>query len=387
MLLKDGTLTVSSFASTATPLLRYDLGIGSLLGVLTNGLYLGDCNGAATTDGFPTGTTSTGAAASHTLGCVTSPWWAAAGDVTSNGTRSYPALPQLPTYERPGPQAAIGACQVYYPGRYLGSTPLVLSGGTHYFASGVYYFERPLQITNGAVVVMGEGRNPGCTFDADAAFVPTAPRAHEITGKGATLVLGGGGNLSVSGNNTVLRINRRLSSSTTRGSEGVAIRSVQYGTATSAVEIPADVVRRADGTTIPVGQHSVTVTAGATAVKYATSNIAPTANIVNAQVGSGSVLDIDGYVFTPNGRFQVGGTASNYVMRLNGGVVASRITFALQNAPAAGNWLVGVVTEPIQRRVTLQASATVAGRLVTSVSNLEVNLDRSYAINDWVVDA
>ena len=29
----------------------------------------------------------------------------------------------------------------------------------------------------------------------------------------------------------------------------------------------------------------------------------------------------------------------------------------------------------------------VAGRLVTSVSNLEVNLDRSYAINDWVVDA
>ena len=167
----------------------------------------------------------------------------------------------------------------------------------------------------------------------------------------------------------------------------MAIRSVQYGTATSAVEIPADVVRRADGTTIPVGQHSVTVTAGATAVKYATSSIAPTANIVNAQVGSGSVLDIDGYVFTPNGRFQVAGTASNYVMRLNGGVVASRITFALQNAPAAGNWLVGVVTEPIQRRVTLQASASVAGRLVTSVSNLEVNLDRSYAINDWVVDA
>ena len=62
---------------------------------------------------------------------------------------------------------------------------------------------------------------------------------------------------------------------------------------------------------------------------------------------------------------------------------------ALQNPPAtpSANWLLGVVTEPIQRQVSLQAAATVGGRQVRSTSRLEVNVDRSFAINSWTVDA
>lgn len=395
ILVKNNNIATSSYASTMTPLLRYELGglidlVTGLPAALPTGLpNLGDCTAALATDGFGVGATAAGEAVAHTTECVTTPWWDAAGDLASDGTRSYPALPQLPTYERPGSQSKIGSCNVYYPGRYLGSAPLVLNGGNHYFTSGIYYFERPLQISNGANVVMGEGRNPGCTFDADAAFVSTAPRAHEITGKGATLIFGSGGKLSVSGNGTSLRMNRRLSSATTRGSEGTSIRTVSFGISSAAVEVPADVVLRPDGTTIAASAHTVSVSATAPPAKYAASTVAATANVVDVQVGSGSVFDLDGYLFTPNAQVNVSGASTAYTLRMNGGVVATRILLALQNAPVTptANWLVGVVTEPIQRQVSLQAVANVGGRLVSSVSSLEVNVDRSFAINDWIVDA
>lgn len=338
---------------------------------------------------FARGSTLDGAPADHAAVCVAEPWWSFAGDRSGGGARSYPSLPQLPTYERPGSQAKIGSCNLYYPGRYLGSTPLELNGGTHYFASGIYYFERPLRISGGAVVVMGEGRTAGCSVDADAAFVPTAPRSHEITGKGATLLLGGGGTLSVTGDGTQLRMNRRVSSSTTRGSEGLAIRSVSFGVSTADVEIPADTVTRADGSSVAAASHSVTVSSSATPATYRATTAAPTDAIVTVQVGNGSAFDVDGYVFTPQARLDVSGSAASYRVRLNGGVVASRVRLALERAPdnPAANWFLGVQSEPIQRQVRLDAVANVDGRRISSTATMEVNIDRSYAINSWTVDA
>ncbi len=386
VLVKNSNIAMSTYSSALTPLLRYGLGV--IVGLPAEP-SLGDCTAALATDGFGVGATFAGESVSHTIECVTTPWWQAAGDLASDGTRRYPALPQLPTFERPGAQSTIGTCNIYYPGRYLGTTPLVLSGGNHYFASGIYYFERPLQITNGANVVMGEGRTPGCSFDADAAFVSTAPRAHEITGKGATLIFGRTGTLTVSGDSTAVRMNRRLSGSTTRGSEGTAIRTVSFGTSTAALEVPADVVLLPDGSTVAASVHSVLVSATATPAKYGASTVIPTANVVDVTTGTNSVFDVDGYIFTPNAQVSVGGAATAYTLQMNGGVVATRILLGLQDPPAnpSANWLVGVITEPIQRQVMLQAAATVGGRQVRSTSMLEVNADRSFAINSWTVDA
>ena len=386
ILVKNSTIAASTYSSALTPLLRYELGV--VVG-LPAGPNLGDCSTALATDGFGIGVTFAGESVTHTTECVATPWWSSAGDLASDGSRRYPALPQLPTFERPGSQSTIGSCNLYYPGRYLGTTPLVLNGGNHYFASGIYYFERPLQITNGAKVVMGEGRTPGCSFDADAAFVSTAPRAHEITGKGATLIFGRSGTLSVSGDNTTVRMNRRLSSSTTRGSEGTSIRTVSFGTATAAVEVPADVVLLPDGSTVAASTHSVLASASATPAKYGATTVSPTADAISVQTGANSVFDVDGYIFTPNAQVSVSGASTAYTLRMNGGVVATRIVLALQNPPAtpSANWLVGVVTEPIQRQVSLQAVASVDGRQVRSTSRLEVNVDRSFAINSWTVDA
>ena len=78
-----------------------------------------------------------------TSSCVAQPWWEL--PVTSTPppppttTRRFR---RLPTYLRPSaPQATIGSCNVYFPGRYGG---LTLGAGNHYFPSGVYYFDDTL---------------------------------------------------------------------------------------------------------------------------------------------------------------------------------------------------------------------------------------------------
>ncbi len=186
-----------------------------------------------------------GTGSSFTWNASALPWWQQVGD--NNGVSwQYPSLPQIPSYSRPGSQASIGTCQLYFPGRYLGTTPLTLNGGTHYFASGVYYFERPIVITGGAQVVFGEGLYAGCAVDAYAAWASTAPKSHEITGKGATILLGDIATLTVQ--ESSVRINRRVSTASTRGSEGVAIRTVNFGQSTTAVTVPADTVLLPDGT-------------------------------------------------------------------------------------------------------------------------------------------
>lgn len=318
-------------------------------------------------------------------------WWQMAGDNPTGTNWVYPQLPQIPSFERPGSQASISACSLYFPGRFLGTTPLTLNGGTHYFASGIYYFQRPLVITGGAQVVFGEGSYAGCAVDAQAAYASTAPRSHEITGKGATLLLGGGASLTVQ--ESSVRFNRRVSTSTTRGSEGVSIRTVNFGQSNSTVVIPADTVLTPDGTTTPIAVHSIIPVANATPVAYVSSTLAPSTSWgVDVRLnGSNSFANrflVDGYIFVPNTGVRATSTTATYEFGMIGGVVATKLQLNLMLAPskAATAYRVGVISQTIQRKVRLAVSTTGGIRQAVSTAVVEIHADKSYAINSWVVD-
>jgi len=318
-------------------------------------------------------------------------WWQMAGDNPAGTVWNYPQLPQIPSFERPGSQASIGTCSLYFPGRYLGTTALTLTGGTHYFASGIYYFERPLIITGGAQVVFGEGSYGGCAVDAQAAYASTAPKSHEITGKGATLLLGSGATLSVQ--ESSVRFNRRVSTSTTRGSEGVSIRTVNFGQSNTAVVIPADTVLLPDGTTTAVASHSIIPVANATPVSYVSSTLAPSTTWgvdvrLNGTVSTTNRFLVDGYIFVPNTGVRATGTTATYEFGMSGGVVATKFQLALSLAPTQGisSYKVGVISQTVQRKVRLAVSTTGGVRHAVSTAIIEVHADKSYAINSWVVD-
>ena len=398
----------SNHTSTATPTARYnDPTVVPTVPPAPPAVPVAtDCTNPAIppTMAFP----DQGTAWNHT--CQNQPWWELAGDLNTALTYDYPELPPLPAYLRPSvPQATIGSCNVYFPGRYPAA--LTLGAGDHFFPSGVYYFEDALTLAPGARVVAGEGRWSGCTFDAEAAFAPTAPSFHAITGKGATFVLGGNGRIV--SDDASLRINRRVSDSTSRGTETVAIRSVNFSsaapTAAQPVEVPDDVVYLADvydaansacdaslGTTTCLQRaidHSVQPTTSAPIATYTASTLTPSDTIISIDQSDGTASSnqfvTDGYIFVPNARVEFGGAANdNYRLRMSAGIVASSAEFAYDVLPSnASNWFVGVLDEPIQRQVELFASVTAPnGQRTESRAIMEINVDESYAINGWTVD-
>jgi hypothetical protein len=398
----------SNFTSVATPTARYnDPTVVPTVPPAPPAVPVAtDCNNPAITPtmAFP----GPGAAWSPT--CQAQPWWELAGDLNSASTYDYPELPPLPAYLRPSvPQATVGSCNVYFPGRYPAA--LTLGAGDHFFPSGVFYFENTVTLAPGARVVAGEGRWSGCTFDAEAAFAPTAPSFHAITGKGATFVLGG--NARIVSNDASLRINRRVSDSTSRGTETVAIRSVNFTsavpTAPTAVEIPNDIVYLADlydsansacnaslSTTTCLqraADHSVRPTASAPIATYTASTRTPSNEIISINQSSGTAASnqfvTDGYIFVPNSKVSFsGGANTDYRLRISAGIVASSAQFAYAAMPSnTANWFVGVLDEPIQRQVELFASVTAPnGQRTESRAIMEINIDESYAINGWTVD-
>jgi hypothetical protein len=395
-------VATSNFTSVASPLSRYfDPSIvDPALQVPT------DCSNpaVAASMAFPNPGTD------WTTICQAQPWWEFAGDLNVGGTYDYPELPPLPAYLRPSvAQATVGSCNVYFPGRY--ETALTLGAGRHYFPSGVYYFENVLTVSPGAELVAGQGRWDGCTFDAEAAFAPTAPNFHAITGRGATLLFGGSGRLVA--NDASIQINRRVSDSTSRGTETVAIRSVNFRTAAhtapAPAEVPDDVVYLADvydpansscnaslSTTTCLQRavdHSVRITPTTPVARYRASTLAPTDTIISITQTGGSASTnqfvTDGYVFVPNSRVLLtGGANTDYRLRLSAGVVASSLELGYDVMPAsASNWFLGVLDEPIQRQVDLFVSVTAPnGQRTVSRAIMEVNIDESYAINGWTVD-
>jgi hypothetical protein len=316
--------------------------------------------------------------------CTVNPWWSYAGDLRNDGSRTYPALPPAPAYERSGALTSVAGCSIYYPGRYLGSTPLTLTGGKHYFASGVYYFERPIVISAGATVVFGEGKERGCSFDADASFAVGAPPSTDIGGKGATLIFGGAGSLKASGGSKVT-VNRRLSTAANRASSQLAIRTVSFGIDTPQVEVPADSVRLPDGTATPAATYQVTV--GAATARYQASTLATSAAAVAVDVGGGGRAVFEGAVFTPNAKVSATSATSSYTFQMAKGVVASSVELKLPTAPTtASAFSFGVVNEVSQRKFELVASVTTNKKTLTSSAQLDVDINRRYAVNSWTVE-
>lgn len=318
---------------------------------------------------------------SPTVDCVDVGWIERVGDRPEDSdTWQYPQLPQVPSFVRPGSQAQVGSCSIYFPGRY--NAPLVLDGGRHYFASGIYVFNAPLTIRGNADVVAGEGRYRGCSFDADAAFSPTAPRSHEITGKGATFVFGDEGRLEI--DRSSLRINRRIATVSTRASDGVAIVTANAAIDTDEVTVPESQVLGADGDSVPMSTHSVVPNVGQPAVTYRPSTLEPTDLAVDARIAGGDRFLVEGYVFTPSAGVRVSSANNDgYDLRLNGGVVATTIELDVQRSPPpSSRFLIGVEQEVVKRQVRLVAAAG----SWRSTAFFEIHRDGSYAINSWTLN-
>ncbi len=363
-------------------------------------------------DGFPDFVSPIdGASVTHTMTCDPNPWWSAAGDVWTSA-RTYPLLPQLPTFLRSAiPNELYNGCQVLYPGRY--TDDVVLDGnagsGKYFLASGVYYFEGAVRVINGASVVGGEGNYTEGCLDADAAFDRYgvwSPKNHEITGRGVTLLFGDDAKIEVV--DSSLRLNRRISNPATRGSEATSIRSVNFGSKGS-VDIPADQVQvgeypinpatnnpdpelRAPGSTIAASSHSIVV-ANQT-LRYKESTWTDTAELVTVRVTPAATgtptFEADGYVFVPNAGITIDtGAQSNYAMRFTGGIVAANLDMNVGALPAAGagNFELSASSKPIQRRVQLGAKVTASdGSVARSTALVQVHSNGSYAINSWGVD-
>ena len=172
----------------------------------------------------------------------------------------------------------------------------------------------------------------------------------------------------------------------------MSIRTVSFGVTSADVEVPMDSVTLADGSTVAANVHSIKPSPLNPAVKYAASTLTPAAFAVDVQLNGGSSFSnrfvVDGYLFVPVAKVRVTSSVSTYQLRLTNGIVASSVQLALLSLPSSPttNYQSGVLTEYIQRRVRLQSSASVNGRTVVSTATLEVHMDKSYAINSWVVD-
>ena len=295
--------------------------------------------------------TGTSTAPASALLDDTTPGWQTR-TVAWTGHLTIPPLPPLPAQERPGPLVTRNGCTIYYPGRYPGSGTLALTGGQHYFASGVYYIERPISITSGARVVMGSGDVAGCVSDTQAVTDLEAPTVHALSGRGVTLIFGAGGRLTVQESSLV--INRRVASPDTADTHDVAIRTVSTGVNTTVV-IPADQMRRSDGTL-------------GTVSGYLASSLNPTlgwavdVRLNSASVNTNRVL-IDGAVHVPISGMRFTSTVTSYALRFGRGLVASRVSFALSSAPNdATNYQLGFVARPGRSRSVLRGTVSSNGR-------------------------
>ena len=365
------------------------------------------------------------ATASTGVECRNEPWWTYAGwkpNLQPNYIYQY--LPQIPSYPRASSPVRVGStnCYVFYPGRYESDVVLngvAADGSTNqfYFASGVYLFNKPLMITDGASVVIGEGSYKGCAFDADAAFLAGSPRNHEITGKGATLLLGsdGSGSASLSNNGSIdvvdssLRVNSRVATNSTRASAGISVMSINLATGATGlgdVEIPvddqvllpgclaSDVIGNPDCVesiatyeVIPNGSGTY-----ATAISYEPSRLGADAAIIHAELNGLSKANnrvlFGGHLFVPNARIDMSttGTSSEYVIRLRNGAVASSFNFDFPTGDET-NFLIGQETETVYEKLRLAAVTRFDGRDFRSVVEVEVDRSNRYAINTWAVDA
>jgi len=133
----------------------------------------------------------------------TTEWITATSALSETGKIWYPNLPEhgLDFRQTDGTQMKAGwpTCTVYFPGTY--KTAVTLSGPA-FFTSGIYYFESDVIVEGGATVVVGDGATPGCTSSQESLFyAENVPSTHNVSGLGATWVLGKQGRIVISNAN------------------------------------------------------------------------------------------------------------------------------------------------------------------------------------------
>ena len=294
----------------------------------------------------------------------------------------------------------VGACTVFFPGTY--DTPVVISGSTPvFFASGVYYFENSLTITGNAKVVIGGGAADGCTNDQEAAFQAiNAPKNHNITGFGATLVFGAAGRLVVNdataGTGVNVQFNTRLvdvSDVSSQASKGVSIVSVngvmnsgnyQETNLSNQLRVPKSQVQ--SGTTLT----------DANLQSYQPSTLVPSvfpAPQTNAIIdvsftgNNANTLYIPGYVSVPQGRINITVTAgkeSGKSVSMLGGVLAALFT---QSATGPQTQQLGIVNRVVQKTFKVVSVTTSGLPRVTSTALVQINDYGEYVINSWEVQS
>jgi hypothetical protein len=153
------------------------------------------------------------------------------------------------------------------------------------------------------------------------------------------------------------------------------------------VVVPTDNVELADGTKKLITSYTMTPP-GASPVSYTSSTLSPSSQAVQFDLASGSDVEIDGYIFVPQTRLVINGTVSGYTLKLTGGVAAWSVLLNVTQAPSsASNWFFGVQSEILQRQFTFRATATTGTHVTGSDSAMQLNQDKTYAINYWTVDS
>lgn len=315
----------------------------------------------------------------HTTTCQGDQWTAFAGTATADG-RQYPLLPPAPTRQRNEPfvDPELGDCQVFLPGRYSGS-PLTLDHGRYFFASGVYLFDVPLIVANGAEVVFGDPgpiatATPPCASDASAARVAARHHVDDgIEGSGAILILGGRADLRISGDDTTVEFGARRAGANDPSTSGISIRSVTGSAiATPTLDVPADRVQLGDGST--------TDTSG-----YSPTSAGETSPLVHVSVGDHSRVSIPGLVMVPQAQVVVDGSANDYTVDVSGGVVASDVVVAAQGNPSS--WRFGYVPKATSATFDLVSTVPSGSRSFVSSARIQVTDSGDYAVNSWSIDA
>ena len=322
----------------------------------------------------------------------------------------YPMLPRVPTYTRSSTPLRVGTtdCYVFYPGRYQADLDLDATGGKeYYFASGVYLFEGEVKVRPGARVVGGDGNWTGCTFDAEASFLPGSPRNHEITGAGVTFLLGGNGDSSNPSSGKLdiddasVRLNKRIATTSTRASAGISVMSVNMATTDPDVTIPnndrvlmpeclASEAAAKPSCTEDIATYSSTPIEGATPIRYRPSMLTHDDEIIDVDLdGStreGNRVMFGGALFTPNAAvsFQRSGAGAPYQMQVLGGITATTMEFDFANG-GPDEFVIGEEAAIVYEAVKLTATTSYDGQDFEALVDLEIDNAARYAINSWVV--
>jgi hypothetical protein len=300
------------------------------------------------------------------------------------------------------------ACRVFFPGTYPDA--LTITGTTPvYFASGVYYFSKPVTISDTATVVVGGGSTSGCVAsDQEAAFaVKNPPTSHGITGLGATFVLGSGARLVISstqGTSTpgAMKVvfNKRYVGDTpselaVASSAGVSIETVN-GDATARLTNPAMPIvaySRAGKLQVPVS----TVAGAASpiienngywpATTVATDTVTTSTSIIDVNLTGArpATIVVPGYVSAPMGvvRVMTSATAAPATsVSMSGGVTAAAFDIG---ATRPKTFVLGLSNPIVQQLLKITSTTQNGLPQITSSAIVQVNESGAYAVNHWEV--